>query len=762
MSKWLYRIGKTAYRKPWPFIAAWLILIGVIVAAIASNGIKMNNETRIDGTEAQAVLDKLAEDFPVASGGQGSFLFAVPEGEQIDDANHINALVGAINSVYALDFVVNPMELLTDSASIGQLQQMQQQLAQLQGTEPSYRALIINGQPIPGVKISANGNIALFQFQLTEQVDDLTDEQREQLMASAFVEGKQADIRVIPAGTLKGTDLPISGINELIGLVVAGIILVVTLGSLIAAGLPLVIALFGVAVGVGGTFALSGLFEINRLTPVLALMIGLAVGIDYALFIVNRQRKLIIEEKLSAEEAAARAMGTAGSAVFFAGLTVMIALSGLFVIGIAFLSGMALVASVTVLIDVLAALTLLPALLRFIGEKIVSAKARTHSPKNDQAKRTFSLRWVGALIRYKWIAVCGIILVLGVVALPAAEMNLGMPSGESANRDTSERQSYDLISENFGEGYNGTLLLVAENRDGTPIDPSQYFQLLLNIQQREDVTEVAPGGFNPDGTIGIISIVPAAGPTDKETEELVHDLRNDPLLSGNTNIVVGITGLTAINIDISKKLAEVFPIYIGIIVVLSLLILLVVFRSVIVPLKATVGFLLSILATFGATTAVFQWGWLGFLFGVDTGGPLLSFIPIMVSGILYGLAMDYQVFLVSSMRESYSHGSKGDQAVATGYSLASKVVVAAALIMVSVFASFIFTEEIMIKQIGFVLAIGILIDAFLIRMMFVPAVMSMFGDKAWWLPKWLDKILPNLDIEGEKLVRELAGSKAAK
>ncbi len=755
MSKFFYSIGKTAYSKPWLFIASWLLILGILVSAIVVNGVNTSSETRIDGTAAQDVLDQLAEDFPVASGGQGSYIFEVPEGESMDEAANAGALATAVNEIYELDYVVNPMDMLQDGEAMAQMAQMQGLLSQLQTPTVTHRPFIVQDMPVPGVQISEDGTVALFQFQMTKQAEDLTEDERAELFAAASTVEDDTSMEVIPTGTLQGVDIPIGGTHEIIGLAIAGVILVVTLGSLIAAGLPLVVALIGVGVGVGGTFAVSSFFEINSLTPVLGLMIGLAVGIDYALFIVNRQRKLIIDQKLSAKEAAARALGTAGSAVFFAALTVIIALSGLLVIGISFLSSMAMVASLTVLIDLLVALTLLPALLGLIGERIVSVKTRQKEAAKTNSKPSFAHGWITGILKAKWVAVLLVIAVLGTLAIPVLQMNLGMPSGASANKDTAVRQSYDIISDRFGEGYNGPLLLVAENEDAGPVDPQEYVQLLTNISQLDGISEVSPGGFNEDGTIAIVSIIPERGPTDEATKELVENLRSDSTTVENTQLEVGVTGLTAVNIDISEKLAEVFPVYIGIIVVLSLLILLVVFRSIIIPIKATLGFLLSIMATFGATTAVFQWGWLGSMFGIDTGGPLLSFIPILVTGILYGLAMDYQVFLVSSMREAYIHGQKGDRAIVNGYKTASKVVVAAALIMVSVFSGFIFTDDIMIKQMGFALAFGILVDAFLIRMVFVPAVMSMFGDRIWWLPKWLDKLLPNLDIEGEKLLQEL-------
>lgn len=419
---------------------------------------------------------------------------------------------------------------------------------------------------------------------------------------------------------------------------------------------------------------------------------------------------------------------------------------------------MALVAAVSVLITVLLALTLLPALLGLVGERICTAKARSKNVASaNKARHGFSHRWANATVKYRWAIIVLVVLVLGTAAIPVTKMELGIPSGASANLDTPARQSYDIISKGFGEGFNGPLLLVAQpNNPSDKISMETLGKLVQELQMHDNVTLVSPMGVNATGDIAIISLIPKTGPTDTKTRDLVQDLR-DPAssLASANDVTLGVTGFTAINIDMSSKLSDAFPVYIGIIVILSLIILLLVFRSVIVPIKATVGFILSVLATFGLTTAVYQWGWLHSLFGFDTGGPLLSFMPILVTGILYGLAMDYQVFLVSSMREAYVHGRRGNDSVVHGYDLASRVVLAAGVIMVSVFAGFIFAPDAMIKQIGFALAFGILIDAFIIRMTLVPAVMAVFGDKAWWLPKWLDRLLPNLDVEGDKLIAML-------
>lgn len=782
MSTFLYRLGKSAYSKPWVFLAAWIIILGVVGALLGINGIQSSSEMKIEGTESQKVLDMLADELPAAAGGQASVAFTAPDGERLDTPERVALLQKAINEVYSMDYIINPAKLAAEAAAAaGQAAGADPSAAagqtdaagQAAAADPSAAAgqtaaagqaaaapfgpLMADGVPVPGVMLSADGSIALFQFQFTVQQTSLPSEVPDNVIkAVTEVERAGSGITAIPSDSLKST--PSIGSTEAVGVVVAAVVLFITLGSVVAAGLPLITALLGVAISVGGAFALSSVIQMNDITPILAVMIGLAVGIDYSLFIVNRQRRLILDENLSAREAASRAVGTAGSAVFFAGLTVIIALCGMLVIGIGFLSTMALVAAVTVLITVLLSLTLLPALLGLVGERICSAKARTKkSASGNKGNHGFSHRWANFTVKYRWMIIVLVVLVLGTAAIPVTKMELGIPSGASANLDTPARQSYDIISKGFGEGFNGPLLLVAQpNNPSDKISMQTLGKLVQELQMHDNVTLVSPMGVNATGDIAIISLIPKTGPTDTETRDLVQELR-DPAysLASDNNITLGVTGFTAINIDMSSKLSDAFPVYIGIIVILSLIILLLVFRSVIVPVKATVGFILSILATFGVTTAVYQWGWLHSLFGFDTGGPLLSFMPILVTGILYGLAMDYQVFLVSSMREAYVHGRHGNESVVHGYDLASRVVLAAGIIMVSVFAGFIFAPDAMIKQIGFALAFGILIDAFIIRMTLVPAVMAVFGDKAWWLPKGLDRLLPNLDVEGDKLIAKL-------
>ena len=755
MSTFLYRLGRGCFGKPWPIIVGWVLVLAAVVAALVVNGVKVTSEMKIDNTEAQQVLDRVSRELPEASGGQASVVFTVPDGDRLDTPARMAAIAETVQDVYELDQVINPADL-----SQGQGQPPggpgADQPESGPGTAPPYQPLVLDGTPVPGVLVSTQAPVALFQFQFTVPSTSLTDDQVSAVLSVVEDAERGTGLRVLPSDSLKAIEIPV-GAAEVVGLAVAAVVLVLTLGSLVAAGLPLITALVGVGVGVGTAFALSTTVEMNTATPVLALMIGLAVGIDYALFVVNRQRRLIIDRDLDAREAAGRAVGTAGSAVLFAGLTVIVALVALTVIGISMLTTMALVAAATVLLAVLIALTLLPALLGLIGERIVSAKARKKGhTRREEDSHSVADHWVKAVVRFRWPVILGVVAVLGVGAVPAASMDLGLPTGASANTDTAARQSYEAVTRGFGEGYNGPLLVTVESADGAAVTPRTLGAVTQQLQQRKEIVAAVPVGTSQDGEMAVLSVIPTSGPDDDATADLVQALRSpSSAVAQDHDVVIGVTGFTAIGIDMSDRLAEIVPLYLIIIVGLSLLILLVVFRSLVVPIQATLGFLLSILATFGVTTAVFSWGWLGWMVGVDTGGPLFSFIPVIVTGILYGLAMDYQVFLVSSMRESHVHGHHGEAGVVHGFDQASRVVVAAAVIMVSVFAGFIFSHDVMIKQIGFALAIGILIDAFLVRMTLTPALMALFGDKAWWLPRWLDRMLPDLDVEGDRLLRML-------
>ncbi len=548
----------------------------------------------------------------------------------------------------------------------------------------------------------------------------------------------------------------ILGPAEVVGVAVAVVVLLVLLGSLLAAGLPLLTALVGVGVGVGGAMALSGVVEMTSVTPALALMLGMAVGIDYALFILNRHR-MQLAEGMDLRESIALATGTAGNAVTFAGATVVIALAALGITGIPFLGVMGVVAAATVVVAVLAAITLTPALLSFLGHRVLPERQRARLARKNGDSATRG--WAAAVQRRPWLAVVGVAVIAGVLAIPATQLRLGLPDGSQEPADSTAYRTYDLIRDNFGAGANGPVIAVA-TLDAPLADEAALTDLQLDIAEDlldvDGVRYVVPFGASEDGDTLAFQLMPAEGPGEEATVELVDRLIADQdELGAAHGVEVGYTGQTVANIDVSAQLGDALPVYLLVVVGLSLVLLLLVFRSLWVPLLASLGFLLTVVASFGAVVAVYQLGHLSMLFGVNEPGPVLSFLPIILIGVLFGLAMDYQVFLVSAMREMHVHGTDARTAVVTGFNQSARVVTAAAIIMVSVFGGFIFAELAMIRPIGFGLAFGVLVDAFLVRMTLTPAVLSLLGEKAWWLPRWLDRALPNVDVEGAKLERRL-------
>lgn len=612
--------------------------------------------------------------------------------------------------------------------------------------------------------VSDDDTTAVASIQFTSSVDAITVETREAVQEAADP-AAEAGLNVEYSKEIVQDISEIFGPAEVIGLAVAALVLILMLGTLIAAGLPLLMAIVGVGVGVGITFALTGVIQMSSISPVLALMLGLAVGIDYSLFIVNRHRTQLLRG-MPVQESIARATGTAGNAVLFAGITVVIALAALAVPGLPFLTILGMSAAGTVAVAVIVALTLTPALLGFMGRKVISkrrwakaesAGAAAQAAEEHSADDSYAAGrgWGGAVTRKPVLTVLAGVAALAVLAIPALELRVGLPDGGSEPADSTAYRAYTLVGEKFGEGTNGPLLVVGDLPSIE--DESDRTELQLDVADElsevDDVAATVPAGISDDGRIAIYQVIPEEGPASESTEQLVRDLRAE---AGNieeaTGVTVSVTGQTAANIDVSAKLMEAMPLYLGIVVGLSLILLLLVFRSILVPLIATAGFLLSLMASFGATVAIYQWGWLGDFFGVTNPGPILSFLPIILIGVLFGLAMDYQMFLVSGMRESFVHGRPAKEAVRVGFSHGARVVTAAAIIMVSVFAGFVFSHLTMVRPIGFGLAFGVLLDAFVVRMTLIPAAMHLLGRSAWWLPRWLDRILPDVDVEGARLV----------
>lgn len=605
--------------------------------------------------------------------------------------------------------------------------------------------------------VSEDGSTAVGIVTFTTPTLDVTAEDKEAVtgaLTGADIDG----VAVHPSQELKAPP-SILGPGEVVGLVVAAIVLVVMLGTLVGAGLPLVNALVGVGVGAAGALAFSSAVEMISVTPVLGVMLGLAVGIDYALFIVNRHRHEL-RRGTDLHESIALANGTSGNAVVFAGITVIVALVGLNVTGIPFLGLMGTVGAVCVAVAVLVAVTLTPALLSLAGMRILSKKERARLADEGPAsvaEGSAAVRRAGrrstmstpAAIASALAAVALLVL----VALPVGSMRLGLPDGGSEPEGSDSQVAYELTAEKFGEGYNGPLVVTVDLPAG--LDEGRATDAQLDVGEQlaglEHAHAVVPAGFNEDRTVTMFQVLPEEGPNAVSTEELVRDLRATEPAGEASNL--GVAGMTSGFIDVSEKLSDALPLYLGVVVGLSLLIMVLVFRSILVPLIATGGFVLSMFAAMGGVVAIYQWGWLGSVFGVHNPGPVLSFLPTIMIGVLFGLAMDYQLFIASGMREAYAHGLPARQAVLTGLRSGRAVVIAAAIIMISVFGGFIFAHDAMIRPMGFGLAFGVLLDAFVVRLLLMPALMHLLGEKAWWLPRWLDRIMPDVDVEGAQLER---------
>ena len=605
--------------------------------------------------------------------------------------------------------------------------------------------------------VSEDGSTAVGIVTFTTPTLDVTAEDKEAVtgaLTGADIDG----VAVHPSQELNATVPSLLGPGEVVGLVVAAIVLMVMLGTLVGAGLPLVNALVGVGVGAAGALAFSSAVEMISVTPVLGVMLGLAVGIDYALFIVNRHRHEL-RRGTDLHESIALATGTSGNAVVFAGVTVVIALAALNVTGIGFLGLMGTVGAVCVAVAVLVSITLTPALLALAGPRVLSRRERARladtSPALGEgahavrrAHRRATLSTPTALAT----ALASVALLV-LVAVPFWSMRLGLPDGGSEPEGSDSQLAYALTAEKFGEGYNGPLVVTVDLPAG--LDEGRATDTQLDVGEQlaalDHAHAVVPAGFNEDRTVAMYQVLPEEGPNAVSTEELVRELRSlDPAGEASNP---GVAGVTSGFIDVSDTLAEALPLYLGVVVGLSLLIMILVFRSILVPLIATGGFMLSVFAAMCGVVAIYQWGWLGALFGVHNPGPVLSFLPTIMVGVLFGLAMDYQLFIASGMREAYAHGLPARQAVLSGLRSGRAVVMAAAIIMISVFGGFIFAEDAMIRPMGFGLAFGVLLDAFLVRLLLMPALMHLLGDAAWWLPRWLDRIMPDVDVEGAQLER---------
>ncbi|MEV0354988.1 MMPL family transporter [Nocardia sp. NPDC050697] len=731
----LFRLGRWSFAHRRAVAAIWVVLLAVLAVGAATLSGKTSDKFELGGIESTQAFDLIEERAPQAApdGATARVVFEAPEGRSLTEPGYTAAVGTALREL---------------------------------GTE--HVASVTD--PFTGGTLTGDGRVGYAAVSYSKTANELTDADRSALENAAH-NAEAAGLNVAIGGdAMNEVAMPLA---EVIGIAVALLVLAVTFGSLVAAGMPLLTALVGVGIGMLAITTLTGFVELSSTTPALGTMLGLAVGIDYALFIMSRYQSEVRAGR-SLEEAAGRAVGTAGSAVVFAGLTVIIALVGLAVCGIGFLIQMGLGGAFTVAVAVLISLTLLPAILGFAGERVMKGKPRylAKATPGDEP-RTHGRRWVEGISRNRWAALTAGIAVAVLAAIPVASMQLALPDDAGKPAGSEARTAYDLIAENFGAGANGPLVVVVDTANAA--DPAGAVARVTDELQTmaghagTDVATVIPAltSDTPQAQqafaqqlevvkFATITVIPGSGPSDQATKDLVAEIRAAVAdLPAQTGARALVTGQTAVGVDIANELTSVFPLYLAVVVGLAVFLLIAVFRSLWVPLKAALGFLLSVGVSLGATVAVFQWGWLNQLIGLDTTSPVLFILPILLTGILFGLAMDYEVFLVSRMREAYAHGTPARQAVLDGFAHSARVVVAAAIIMVGVFAGFALTDDVILKTIGFALAVGVLADAFLVRMLIVPAFMLIVGERIWWMPKWLAPLVPTFDIEGEGLTKRL-------
>ncbi|MDV6300739.1 MMPL family transporter [Dietzia maris] len=769
MASFLYRIGRSAYLFRWRFIAAWMLLIVGVGTAAATLTQQTSTTFSIPGLESIETQEEMQERF-AGAGSQldaptGTVVIGAPEGSALTDPAVSEDVDAFLADLQGLDFLAGTNALVSPViAAEGLSEQLTAAKAEQGIAEEQIAADIAALSPLSPDE--STGTVEV-RFD-AESTMDVQAEDREAF--AEVVAEHEGDLTIAYSGNAFQMS-EISAVGEIIGIAVAAVILLVTFGSLIAAGMPLLTGVIGVGIGIGGIFAATAFTDtINTMTPTLASMIGLAVGIDYALFIVSRFRTELVKhiggndlepaelaEKLKAIDAHKRAhlaglaVGKAGSAVVFAGLTVLIALAALSIINIPFLTAMALSAAATVAIAVLVAITLLPAILGAVGTKLFAARIKgVKAPDPEDEKPTMGLAWVRRIrARPVLFAGAGVLLLL-LLAIPAAQLRLAMPSDGTMAPDTPNRMAYDMTEEAFGPGRNAPMIALVDTLQVPEEErPAAWAAAVDQIQAFDGVENAQIIETNEAGDAAQVLITPEYGATDERAASVLEEIRSGAEgFEQETGGTYSVTGVTPIYEDISERLTEVLLPYVGIVLALAFVLLMLVFRSIWVPLIAALGFGLSVAATFGITVAIWQEGWLGI---ISDPQPVISFLPIMLIGIVFGLAMDYQVFLVSRMREGWVHGKTAHNAVANGFKHGARVVTAAALIMISVFAAFMLIDEQFIKVMGFALAVAVLFDAFIVRMTIIPAVMFLLGERAWGLPRWLDKILPTVDVEGSAL-----------
>ena len=713
----LGRIASWCYRRRWRVLCLWFLALIAVVTLGRSFGGANVTAFQLPDVESRRAYEMLQERFPERSGDTGEIAFIADDGVS-DPA------------------VKAHMEVLFD------------QVAKL----PHVTGVISPYVMPPGLGISPDGTTGVARVQFDTRAFDVpraTAVQWLRAIRAANEPGIQIEAGGHVAEAAAEREMPSS---EIIGLLAAIVILLVAFGSVIAMGLPIATAVLGLGVGVGGLTLLSAVVDVPEFAPQMAAMIGLGVGIDYALFIVTRYRAELHLGR-EPEDATRIALETSGRAVLFAGCVVIISLLGMFLINLSFVRGLAMGASLAVATVMLASITLLPALLGFTGRSIDKVRVPGLHRDESQSRSSMWFRWSRQVQRHPAVyAMLGTVMMV-TLAIPALSLRLGMSDAGNHRPETTTRKAYDLVADAFGPGFNGPLLLAVV----IPRDDADYSAQLEVLREAvagtAGIKNVLPAQVNKNSTAAVIAVLPTSAPQAEATTALIDELRDDviPEAIQGTDLVVMVSGSTATGNDMSAYLASRLPVFIGTVLVLSFLLLMIVFRSIVVALKAAVMNVLSIAAAYGVVVAVFQWGWMSNVLGVKTTGPVEPFIPMMLFAILFGLSMDYEVFLLSRVREEYLRTHDNALAVADGLAATARVITAAAAVMIAVFGAFVLGDERILKVFGLGLASAIFIDATLVRMLLVPATMELLGDANWWLPKWMDRILPHMEVEATPL-----------
>ena len=705
-------LARWCYRHRLVVVVLWVAVLAGLGLASTAAGTKASDSFSLPGTESSQALELLQETMPAQSGANATVVWQ-SDGDVRDPAvrDRMTATLDDLSGLPGVSGITSPYG------------------------EQGAR------------QISKDGHIAYASVNFTEQAMDLEKADLEKFVATAEkarTDGLKVELGGDPITQAAESEAPTS---ELVAILAAAIVLFVAFGSLFAMLLPIATAIAGVGTGLMTVTLLTHVTEVGDLGPILGALVGLGVGIDYALFIVTRHRSNL-KNGTDIEASVVKAIDTSGRAVIFAGGTVIVALCGLFVLGVGFLNGMAIASAVTVLFTVIAAVTLLPALLGFIGMRALSRRERRHHTSGAKTAPGFWARWAGIVERRRVILSVLSLAVIAVLSLPVLSLRLGSSDAGNHPTSTTTRQAYDLLADGFGPGFNGPLQLIAETP--TAADQQALAGLADQIATTDGVAAVTALPAEPGAKVGIVQVVPDTSPQSEETADLITHLRDDviPPAEDGTSLKVYVGGQTAIFDDFADVLTGKLPLFLTVIVALGCVLLLIAFRSLLVPLTAAVMNILATAASFGVIVAFFQYGWGSEPFGLGAAGPVEAFLPVIMLSVLFGLSMDYQVFLVSRMHEEWVHTGDNKRAVSVGIAETGRVITAAATIMFVVFIAFSLGGERIVAEFGIGLAAAVAIDAFILRTVLVPSVMYLFGKANWWLPAWLDKRLPHLSVEG--------------